>query len=132
MESVNENTMPRNTMPIAQLLEQIRNTMPIAHGLLHEISEIPRFANVLYFDGWAVQYFNGEIKHSWEDFLKRLNEVSFLSCSKNVDDTFIKYVFNRVNGITVTITIPKVWRLPVPVRINATRPKIMGDHLLKF
>ena len=128
MESVNN----ENTMPIAQLLEQIRNTMPIAHGLLHEISEIPRFANVLYLDGWAVQYFNGEIKHSWEDFLKRLNEVSFLSCSKNVDDTFIEYVFNRVNGITVSIKIPKVWRLPVPVRINETRPKIMGDHLLKF
>ena len=24
----------------------------IAWGLLHEISEIPRFANVLYLDGW--------------------------------------------------------------------------------
>ena len=128
MESVNN----ENTMPIAQLLEQVRNTMPIAHGLLHEISEIPRFANVLYLDGWAVQYFNGPIKHSWEDFLKRLNEVSFLSCSKNVDDSFIEYVFNRVNGITVSITIPKVRRLPVPVRINETRPKIMGDHLLEF
>ena len=53
----------------------------IAWGLLHKISEIPRFANVLYLDGWSVQYFNGPKKHSWEDFLKRLNEVQFLSCS---------------------------------------------------
>ena len=127
MESVNN----ADTMPIYQLLAQIENTMPIAHGLLHEISEIPRFATDLSLDGWAVQYFNGEIKHSWEDFLKRLNEVSFLSCSKNVDDTFIEYVFNRVNGITVSIKVPKVWRLPVPVRINETRPK-MREHMLSF
>ena len=124
MESVKtENTMIKsNSLTATQ----------IAWGLLHEISEIPRFANVLYLEGWSVQYFNGPEKHSWEDFLKRLNEVEFLSCSKNIGDTFIEYVFNRVNGITVTITIPKVWRLPIPVRINETRPKIIGDNLLSF
>jgi len=101
-----------------------------AYGLLHEISAIPKI-NDLYLEGWAVEYFNGPKKHSWEDFLRRLNEVEFLSCSKNVDDSFIEYVFNRLNGITVSIKVPKVWRHPIPIKINETRPKLR-EYFLSF
>jgi len=106
------------------------NTMIIARGFLNEISEIPR-PNVLYLEGWSVQYFEN---HSWEDFIRRLNEVEFLSCSKNVGDSLIEYVFDRDNGITVSINIPKIdMRQLFPIKINETRPKMKaGDVVLSF